>query len=375
MTDQGPSPFGAPGAPDAPSPQPQVAPQGWSPPPAQSAPPVGAYPSPGNGVPPVYAPTGYPAPAAAPSVPPKRSRAWMWWTLGMLLAVAAVVGSCAFIVWVADTGATGAATTFGDTVAVIHIDGVIAGTGSTFDGIISPEYFKSQLDQAADDPNVKALVLRVDSPGGTVAASQEIAAYVKEFKRSKPVVVSVGDVDASGAYMVSCQANTIIANPGSAVGSIGVITEIPNVAGLLDKVGVEFQVITAGKYKDAGSPYRPLTDEEKALIQGQIDQIYGQFIDTVAEGRKMERSEVESLATGWAWNGEEAKKLGLVDEIGTYEDALDKAADLGKIEGDYEVINYDEYAPEDLFLSLLGVQRRLDPAEALRPSMRESLPR
>ena len=154
-------------------------------------------------------------------------------------------------------------------------------------------------------------MLRVNSPGGTVAASEEISAYVKAAK--KPVVVSVGDVDASGAYMVSSQADTIIALPGSAVGSIGVITEIPNVNGLLEKLGIEFVTITAGEYKGAGSPFEALTATETALIQTSVDEVYAQFIDIVAEGRDMERSEVESLATGWAWNGSEAKKLGLVD--------------------------------------------------------------
>jgi len=262
-------------------------------------------------------------------------------------------------------------------VGVIHIDGIIAGTGSGFDGFITPEAFRRLLKQATDDDSIKAVVLRVDSPGGTVAASEEIAVYAKEF--DKPLVVSIGDVGASGAYMLASQADEIWAMPGSAVGSIGVIAEIPNASGLLDKVGVEFQVVTAGKYKDAGSPYRALTDEERALIQGEVDDAYKQFVGIVAEGRKMPESKVESLATGWAWNGDKAKELGLIDEIGTFEQALDAAAKRGGIGDDYEVVEIEDDEFDQFFGSLLGITRRLDQlgalAEGRDAAMRRSLPR
>jgi len=231
--------------------------------------------------------------------------------------------------------------------------------------VVTPEDFLEQLEQAEKDSNVKAILLRVDSPGGTVAASEEIAAYVKESP--KPVVVSIGDVGASGAYMVASQAKVIYANPGSAVGSIGVITEIPNVSELLDKLGVKFTAISAGKYKDTGSPYRSLSAKEKALIQGSVDKVYDQFIDIVAEGRGMQRSKVESLATGWAWNGEEAKDLGLVDEIGTYRDAAKAAAKLGGIAGEYETVTYGNKRFEDLLDSLIGLRQQLGPIGSLDP--------
>jgi protease-4 len=240
---------------------------------------------------------------------------------------------------------------------------VIAGTGSAASGVITPQDFYDQLDKATKDPNVRAIVLRVDSPGGTVAASEEIATYVKQS--TKPVVVTIGDVGASGAYMVSSQAKTIIANPGSAVGSIGVITEIPNVAGLLSKLGVKFTVIHAGKYKDAGSPYRSLTPTEQALIQGDVDEVYGQFIDIVAAGRHLPRSQVESMATGWAWNGDQAKKLGLIDELGTYADALKKAAELGGIKGSYQTVTYSGTKFQDILSSLIGLKRQLAPIDVL----------
>ncbi len=323
-------------------------------PPVAPVPPAAAEPS---------VPPASPQDDGARPEPPRRSRAWIWWTLGAVLVIAGLVTSCAFSI--ASLGgssdALGAGIS-GDAVAVIYIDGVIAGTGDPYGGYVTPEYFQDQLQQAIDDESVKAIVLRVDSPGGTVAASEEIASYVKDC--DKPVVVSSGDVNASGAYMVSSQADQIWALPGTAVGSIGVISEIPNVSGLLDKVGVEFQVITAGKYKDAGSPYRPLTEEERALIQGEVDNSYEQFIDIVAEGRDMPRSEVESLATGWAWDGDTAKGLGLVDKLGTMQEALDAAARAGGIKGDYDTITYEEDLGP-LLSSLVGLTDRLDTIGAL----------
>lgn len=303
-------------------------------------------------------------PVAAQPIPRRRGGAWMWWTIGIVVALALLVGSCTmpFTLLLKGDGFSGKGLG-GDAIAVLYIDGVIAGTGDGYSGYVTPESFKDKLDQAEQDDSVKAIVLRVDSPGGTAAASEEIARYVKNA--TKPVVVSVGDVDASGAYMVSSQADEIWAMPAAAVGSIGVISEIPNVSGLLDKLGVRFQVITAGKYKDAGSPYRPLTKEERALIQGEVDDIADQFVGIVAEGRKMKRSEVQSLATGWAWNGSQAKELGLVDRIGTLDDALESAADKGGIDGDYDVVTYEKDDLESVLGGLLGVTSRLGGSSTL----------
>ncbi|HSK47158.1 MAG TPA: signal peptide peptidase SppA [Coriobacteriia bacterium] len=300
--------------------------------------------------------------------PKRRSRAWIWWVVGVAVVLLLIVSSC--MLPFLFLGSDGLDVPGGNGIAVIHVDGVIAGTGDYYSGVVTPEYFLDILEQAEDDPNVKAIVLRVDSPGGTVAASEEIATYVSDC--TKPVIVSVGDVGASGAYMISSQADEIWANPGSTVGSIGVIAEIPNVEELLGKVGVEFQIITAGKYKGAGSPYRPLTKQERALIQGEVEEAYGQFIDIVAEGRKLPRAEVEELATGWAWSGETAKKLGLVDEIGTYRDALEAAAEQGGIEGDYEVITYGDEL-DRLFGSLFSLTDQLGGLKSL--SSRDTLTR
>jgi len=305
------------------------------------------------------APVGYPQPYVPQARPEQPRRGWIWGIIALVF-VFGIIGSCLWAVSLLGGGTAGTITT-GQAVAVIPIDGVIAGSGTT--GVITPQDFLEQFDKAEADGNVKAIVLRVDSPGGTVAASEEISLYVKDA--TKPVVVTVGDVGASGAYMVASQSDRIFALPGSAVGSIGVITDIPNVSGLLDKLGVKFTVVKAGKYKDTGSPYRALSATETALIQGSVDQVYGQFIDIVAEGRDMERSEVESLATGWAWNGEEAKELGLVDEIGTYKDAMKAAAKLGGIEGEYETITYDTQNLDDLLNSVIGLTQQLAPLGSL----------
>ena len=308
--------------------------------------------------PPAYYP---PAPAAAP----KSSVGWKI-TIGIaVLLLIALMSCCGLSFWAIAAADTSSVSTFGDTIAVIHLDGVIAGTGTDVNGIVSPEDFNYKLDQAADDPNVKAVLLRVDSPGGTVAASQEISMDVARFE--KPIVVSSADVNASGAYMVSSQCDEIYALPTSAVGSIGVISQIPNLQGLLEKLGIEFTTVTAGENKDTGSMYRSLTTSETAMIQHEVDIAYEEFIRMVAEGRDMPEEDVRELATGWAWSGIEAQEMGLVDELGTYDDALARAAELGGIEGSYETVSYDEYAFEDLIYSLIGITDSLDRLSALDP--------
>lgn len=248
----------------------------------------------------------------------------------------------------------------GENVALIHITGIIAGTGNEFDGVVTPERVLSQLDQAVADPTVQAILLRIDSPGGTVAASQEIAIEVARASEEKPVVVSVGDVAASGAYMVAAQADEIVASPTSAIGSIGVITQIPNVAGLLDKLGIEFTILTAGEYKGAGSAFRSLTPTETALIQTEVDVAYEEFIRVVAEGRDMTEDEVREMATGFAWSAILAKDKGLVDKLGTYNDAVDRAAELGGIVGEPGIVTYDVLRYENLLDLLLGVSASLE---------------
>lgn len=353
-------------------PVPPVPPASNDPVPPTSQPQGQPYGAPQPGYPPAgYPPYGYPQPVygGPPPQPVAPRRRWVGWVIAAVILGLVLLGCVLpFVLLLSADDAGGPA--FGEAVAVIPIDGVIAGTGDRYGGYITPEYLMDQLEQAVDDPTVRAIVLRVNSPGGTVAASEELAEYVRTC--DKPVVVSIGDVGASGAYMLASQADEIWAMPGSSVGSIGVIAEIPNVSGLLDKVGVEFQVITAGKYKDAGSPYRDLSDEERSLIQGEVDEAYDQFVDIVAKGRKMERSEVETLATGWAWSGQKAQELGLVDKLGTYSDALDAAAKRGGIEGEYEIMTYEDPFGS-LFGSLFSVSTRLDDIVALLEGQQQTV--
>ena len=328
---------------------------------------------------PAQQPPYAPAPPAVPVMPPAPQKrpmsAGAKWAIGLGAAfVVLTFLSCVGLV-VAMSADNGLGPVTGDSVALIHIDGVIAGTGTIYDGVSSPEYILDQLDQALSDSSVQAILLRIDSPGGTVAASQEISLAVRRAAEEKPVVASIGDVGASGAYMVAAQCTEIVASPGSSVGSIGVIMEIPDVAGLMDKLGVQFTTLTQGEHKDVGSPFRSVTPTETAMLTEQMSIAYEQFIADVAEGRGMSEAEVRELATGWVWLGSEAVDLGLVDTLGNFDDAVDRAADLGGIEGEPYIVTYEaDYALEELLWSLFGFSSVRTPidADSLR---RFSLPR
>jgi protease-4 len=294
------------------------------------------------------------------------------WAIGLGIGlVVLVLFSCVFTIAILGSADSSTFAT-GDSIAVIHIDSTIQGASG---GSGDPEYILDQLDQALADDSVKAILLRIDSPGGTVAASQEITLAVRRAVEEKPVVTSVGDVCASGAYMVASQSDEIIASPGSTVGSIGVIMEVANVEELLNKVGVHFTTLTYGEYKDAGSMYRSLTETETVMLNEELATIADQFIADVAAGRGMSEDEVRELATGWAWVGTEALDLGLIDSIGNYDDAVDRAAELGGIEGEPNIVSYEYVDPlAGLYSSLLGI---LSPADQFDTEslQRSALPR
>ncbi len=220
----------------------------------------------------------------------------------------------------------------GEKVALMRIEGPIIDSKNAVDEI--KEYVK--------DPSVKAIVLRVDSPGGAVAPSQEIYEEVKKALSKKKIVVSMGSVAASGGYYIASPASRIIANPGSLTGSIGVIMEIPNVEGLMSKVGVKTEVIKSGKHKDIASIFRGVGKEERAILQEVLDDVHEQFIKAVAEGRKMAPEEVRKLADGRVFTGKQAVNIGLVDELGDLEDAIRVAAKLAGIKGEPEVVSKKE---------------------------------
>jgi protease-4 len=218
----------------------------------------------------------------------------------------------------------------GDRVAIIAVEGVITDSREVIE----------QLHRYRDLPAVRALVLRINSPGGAVAPSQEIYQEVLKFRRQtgKPVVASLGSVAASGGYYVAAAADRIVANPGSITGSIGVILQIPNVSGLLQKVGIKTTVIKAGENKDLGSITRDLTEAERRILQEVMDDVHVQFIEAVAQGRRMDRARLEPLADGRIFSGRQALGLGLVDELGDLSDAIDRAGSLVGISGRPKVI-------------------------------------
>lgn len=214
-------------------------------------------------------------------------------------------------------------------IAIVNIKGVILESASVVE----------EIKQYRKTPAIKAIIIRVESPGGAVVPSQEIFEEIKRATKVKPVVVSMGSVAASGGYYISCPATKIIANAGTLTGSIGVLMELPNVKGLLDKIGVKAEIIKSGKYKDITSPLKPLQSDEREILQNLIDDVHGQFVKAVSEGRKMPEEKVKKIADGRVFTGIKAKELGLVDEIGDLDYAIKVASQLGKIRGEPEIVS------------------------------------
>jgi len=217
----------------------------------------------------------------------------------------------------------------GSKLALIRIEGPILDSKDAVD----------EIKEYAKDNSIKAIVLRVDSPGGAVAPSQEIYEEVKKAVAKKKVVVSMGSLAASGGYYISAPATKIIANPGTLTGSIGVIMEVPNVEGLMNKIGIKTEVIKSGKNKDIASAFRTMSKEERELLQGVMDNVHEQFMKAVSEGRKIKMEELRKIADGRVFTGEQAKTYGLVDELGTLEDALKTAATLAGLKEEPEVVS------------------------------------
>jgi protease-4 len=204
--------------------------------------------------------------------------------------------------------------------------------------IIDAQETVKQLHDFGRDENVKAVVLRVDSPGGVVGPSQEIHQEVKKLAARKKVVVSMGSVAASGGYYIAAPASVIFANPGSITGSIGVLMKFSNLEGLLDKLGMKAFTLKTGQYKDSGSPVRAMTDDERALLQGVIDSTHGQFVRAVAEGRRLPLEQVRQLADGRIFSGEQAVAVKLVDRLGSLQDAIEEAGRLAGLKDEPNII-------------------------------------
>ena len=249
----------------------------------------------------------------------------------ILLGLVAIIGLLAFffvLLFVIGQYVSGSGSrkfSFGDKIAVVEIRGLITQS----QGIIE------ELHQFNDDEGVKAIILRIDSPGGGVGPSQEIYREVLKIKsnKKKKVITSMGSVAASGGYDIASASDLIVANPGTITGSIGVLMEFTNIEELFRKIGIKGVVLKSGEHKDIGSPFREMTPEEKRLIQSVIDNVHQQFIQAVADGRKIDRLKVAQVADGRILTGEQAKQLGLVDQLGNLQDAIDTAAKMVGIEG------------------------------------------
>ncbi len=220
-------------------------------------------------------------------------------------------------------------------VGIIEIKGVVSDSKNIIENI---KRFR-------DEKSIKAIVLRIDSPGGAVAPAQEIYREVRKASQKKPIIASLGTVAASGGYYIAAGSDGIIANPGTITGSIGVIMGFTNFQEVLRKIGLVPVVVKSGAYKDMGSPVREMTAKEREILQNLVDKIHTQFVRDVALGRKMEKDVIALLADGRIYTGEEAKDLGLVDRIGNLEDSIEWAGRKGGIEGEIAVV----YAPEKRF--------------------------
>jgi protease-4 len=218
----------------------------------------------------------------------------------------------------------------GDKVAVIRIEGVILDSREAIE----------ELRRYRENPNIKAIVLRIDSPGGGVVPSQEIYTEVRKARADGKVklVASMGNIAASGGYYIAAATDKIVANPGTLTGSIGVIMELANVKALLEKVGVQSVVIKSGKHKDLASPFRTMSPEDRALLQGVLDDVHDQFIQAVADGRGLQPDRIRDLADGRIFTGRQAKTVSLVDELGDLQDAIKLAGRLVGIPGEPRVV-------------------------------------
>ena len=228
-------------------------------------------------------------------------------------------------------------------IAIINIENIITQSSSTV----------RQIKKYADDNSIKAIVLRIDSPGGAVAPSQEIYSEILKFRKdsNKIVVTSMGNLAASGGYYIACASDKIIANPGTLTGSIGVIMTFSNIEELMKKIGLKTEVIKSGEFKDIGSPMREFTEKEKKLLQGVIDDVYDQFVNAVAVGRNIGVEKVKELSDGRIFTGRQAFEMGLVDKLGSFEEAIKLTAELVGIEGEPKIVS--EKKEKNLLFKLL----------------------
>ncbi len=310
-------------------------------------------------------------PASPPPTPPRRRTNWGLIVGLVMLFFLLVMGGLFITMMFALLGAVGASSdlSVGPRVGVINITGAISYAGEEsiwpFSQPRGARAAMSHLRQAAEDDSVKAVVLRINSPGGSAAASQAVYKEVQRLSEKKPVVVSMADVAASGGYWIAASADVIVANPATITGSIGVIFETLTFYDLMDKYGLGSVTITSGEYKDTGSPLRPMRPDERALLKDMMMDIYEQFVAAIAEGRDMDEADVRRLADGRIYTGAQALDAGLVDQLGNFYDAVDKAAELGGITGRPKLKKYGAGSPFDRIFE--GMAKAV--AQELKPDL------
>ena len=256
-----------------------------------------------------------------------------WFFIIVVIGLLLISYSISGLFWIED---------FGDKIAVIPIKGTITGEGSEdlfISGSTSSATITKWIKQANSDDSVKGIILEINSPGGTVVASEEISNEIK--RTDKPVVALIREVGASGAYWIATNSDKIVADPLSITGSIGVTSSYLEFSGLMEYYGVNYERLVAGRYKDAGSPFRELTPEERRLLQNKLDIVHEAFIDEVSKNRNLKREEVKKMADGFFYFGKEAKELGLIDELGDKELAINITKELAGIE-EADLITYEE---------------------------------
>ncbi len=241
---------------------------------------------------------------------------------GVVLFLGAVIALVMFIF------SPNASLKFGEKIGVITIE----------EQIVSSRHITRQLAEFAKDRGIRAVLLRIDSPGGAVGPTQEIYREIRKTAQEKNVVVSLGSVAASGGYYIAAAADKIVANPGTITGSIGVLMHFVRLEDLLEKLGIRMNVLKSGEFKDIGSPHREMTDRERELLMAMIEEIKGQFIAAVAEGRRMSLEEVRDIADGRIMSGAKAKELGLVDRLGNFEDAVKLAEQLAGVKDEATLV-------------------------------------
>ncbi len=314
-----------------------------------------------------------PSPEAPPAAGTKsQNRTAFWVLIGVVVGFLLPVCSCAILggtavfslgLFGASSGSGFSSTGFGDAVAVVRVEGAILSSDHPDANEAVSSRVIRDLKMASDDPTVKAIILRVDSPGGSVTGAAQIWEVLEEME--KPIVVSMASVAASGGYYVSAPADYIIARPDTLTGSLGVILTLYDASELIDKVGVKVIEITSGDNKAMGSSWAELTAEQRAILESITTEAYDEFVRVIADGRNLPEEEVRQLADGRVYSGRQALANGLVDQLGDFQDAVDKAAELGGITGEPRLVEYKDQTPNWQNI-LLGFSTQLNKTEAER---------